>query len=51
MSDITGIAIPLDVGGPLELGGVCVPGADIARLELLELLLSAEFVCLDGRSC
>ena len=36
----------MDVGRPLELCGVGVPGADVACLELLELLLGAKFVCL-----
>jgi len=31
----------MNVGGPLELGGVGVTGADIAGLQGFELLLSA----------
>lgn len=44
MPNITRIAVPLDIGGPLELGRVGVACAHVAGLEGLELLLSAEFV-------
>lgn len=47
MSNIACITIPLDVGGPFEFCGVGVAGADVAGLELLELLLRAKFVCLE----
>lgn len=49
MSYIARIAVAMDVGGPFVLCCVGVAGADVARLELLELLLGAEFVCLVGR--
>ena len=38
----------MDVGCPFEFCGVGVAGAYVARLELLELLLGAEFVGLLG---
>tara|TARA_R110002060_G_scaffold32222_1_gene42788 strand:- start:3563 stop:3730 length:168 start_codon:yes stop_codon:yes gene_type:complete len=44
MSNVTRIAVALDVGCPLELGGVGVPCSYIAGLQRLELLLRAEFV-------
>lgn len=44
MADVGSEAIAVDVGGPFEFRGVGVAGADIAGLELLELLLGAEFV-------
>lgn len=37
----------MDVGRPLELGGICVTGTDEAGLELLELLLGTELVGLE----
>ena len=45
MSDVGGVAVAVDIGGPFELCCVCVAGADVARLEGLELLLGAELVC------
>lgn len=36
----------MDVRGPFEFGRVCVPCANVPSLELLKLLLGAEFVCL-----
>jgi len=36
----------MDVAGPFVFGRVGVPGSDVAGLELLKLLLRAEFVCL-----
>ena len=44
MADVAGEAVASDVRGPLEAGGVGVAGADVARLELLQLLLRAELV-------
>lgn len=41
MPDVRGVAIAMDIGQPLELSRVGVPSANMARLELLELLLSA----------
>lgn len=38
----------MDVGGPFMFSRVGVAGADVSRLELLELLLCAEFVGLNG---
>lgn len=38
----------MDVGCPFEFCGVSVAGAYVAGLQLLELLLRAEFVCLFG---
>jgi hypothetical protein len=34
----------MNIGRPFELRGVGVAGADVACLELLKLLLGAEFV-------
>ncbi len=48
MADVASQAIAVDVGGPFELGRVGVAGAHVAGLELLELLLRAEFVGLRG---
>jgi len=45
MSYITRIAISLDIGCPFEFCRVGVPGAYVAGLQLLELLLGAEFIC------
>lgn len=42
--DIRRVAVAVDVRGPFVFGGVGVAGPDVARLELLELLLRAEFV-------
>ena len=36
----------MDVRRPFKLRGVCMPGADIAGLELLKLLLGAQFISL-----
>ena len=44
MPDVRGVGIAVNVGSPFELGGVCVAGAHVAGLKLLELLLGAEFV-------
>ncbi len=44
MSYIARIAVSVDVAGPFVLGGVGVSGTYVAGLELLELLLGAEFV-------
>lgn len=49
MSHITRITVSLDIGRPFEFRRVGVSGADVAGLELLELLLGAEFVGLGGR--
>lgn len=46
--DVGRVAVPCDVGGPFVFCRVGVAGADVARLELLELLGCAEFVCLLG---
>lgn len=44
MAEDGGQDIAVDVAGELELGSVGVTGADVAGLELLELLLGAELV-------
>lgn len=44
VSHVRGQAVPVDVAGPFELGCVGVPGADVAGLQLFELLLGAKFV-------
>lgn len=44
MSDVRRIAIAEDVGRPLVLRGVCVAGANIASLQSLEILESAQFI-------
>lgn len=49
MPDIAGQAVAVDVGGPFEFGSVGVAGPDVAGLELLQLLLGAEFVCLSRK--
>ena len=36
----------MDVGCPFKLRSVCMPGADIAGLKLLKLLLCAQFISL-----
>jgi len=46
--DVGRVAVAVDVGRPFVLCGVGVAGADVAGLELLELLLGAEFVGLGG---
>ena len=48
MADVAGVRVAMDVAGPLELGRVRVARADVARLELFQLLLGAEFVGLEG---
>lgn len=48
MSNVRGVAVASDVGGPFEAGYVRVAGADVARLELFELLGCAQFVGLRG---
>ncbi len=50
MADIARVAIPMNIRGPFKLGGIRVPCPYVARLELFELLLGAEFIGLDG-SC
>lgn len=42
--DIGCVAIPVDVGEPFKLCRVGVPGPNVTRLQLLELLLSTKFV-------
>ena len=44
MAEVGSEAVAVDVGCPFEFRGVGVAGADVAGLELLELLLGAEFV-------
>ena len=44
MADVGRVRVAVDVGRPLELGGVGVARAHVAGLELLELLLRAELV-------
>lgn len=44
MPDIAGVAVAVQVRGPLVLGRVGVAGAHVAGLQLLELLLRAQFV-------
>lgn len=34
----------MNVGSPLEFGGICMTSSDEASLELLELLLGTEFI-------
>lgn len=41
MADIAGVAVAVDVCGPLEGCGVGVAGTDVAGLEGFELLLGA----------
>jgi len=48
VSNVRSVAVAVNVGRPLELCGVGVSGADVARLEGFELLLGAEFVGLEG---
>ena len=48
MPNIGSVAVSVDVGCPFEFCGVGVAGAYVAGLELLELLLRAEFVGLVG---
>lgn len=52
MSDVRGVAVTDDVGGPLVLSRVGVTRADVAGLQGLEVLEGAELVghlvgCLD----
>jgi hypothetical protein len=42
-----GVRVAHDVGRPLVLGRVGVPGANVFVLQRFELLLGAEFVGLD----
>lgn len=44
MSNVASIAVSRNVRRPFKLRRVCVTGADVAGLKLLELLLCAEFV-------
>ena len=44
MADVGSTAVALDVGQPLVLGRVGVTGADVAGLQGLEVLESAELV-------
>lgn len=44
MSNVACQAIPVNIGGPFELRRVGVAGADVAGLQLFELLLRTEFV-------
>lgn len=44
MADVGSTAVALDVGQPLVLGRVGVTGADMAGLQRLEVLESAELV-------
>ena len=44
MTDVTSVTVAMHVGRPFELGRVGVSGADVAGLELLQLLLGAQFV-------
>lgn len=46
MPDIRRITVALDVAGPLELGRVGMSSSNVSRLELLQLLLRTELVCL-----
>lgn len=46
MANVGSVAVARDVGGPFEFRDVGVAGADVARLELFELLGCAQFVCL-----
>lgn len=47
MADDAGLGVAVDVGLPLPGRGVWVAGADVFRLQALELLLRAELVGLD----
>jgi len=41
MTNVRRIAVAMDVGGPLEFGGISVSGTDVAGLKGFELLLGA----------
>jgi hypothetical protein len=43
-----GVGVAHDVGRPLVLGRIGVPGADVFVLQRFKLLLGAEFVGLEG---
>ena len=47
MCDVGRVRVAGDVRGPLEDASVCVAGASIAGLKLLELLLLSKFVRLE----
>lgn len=49
MSNIGCVAVPGNVAGPLELARIGVASSHVAGLELLQLLLRAEFVGLNIR--
>ncbi len=51
MADVAGVAVTLYVRRPLELCRVCMAGAYMPGLELLELLLCAELVGLMRVDC
>lgn len=40
MPQIAGITVSVLVDEPLELGGVCVPGTNVFRLEMLQLTVN-----------
>ncbi len=46
MSNIACVAVSLNIRGPFELCGIGMTSSYISGLELLELLLGTEFVCL-----
>ena len=50
MANVGCVAITVDVGSPFEFRGICVARPYIASLELLQLLLSTEFVGLEQES-
>lgn len=51
VSDVRGVAVADDVGGPLVLGRVGVARADVAGLQGLEVLEGAELVSHFGWLC
>jgi hypothetical protein len=50
MSNVRSKAIAGDIACPFEFRGIGVTSSNIAGLELLELLLGAKFIGLDGIS-
>lgn len=48
MPDIRRERVAVDIRGPFVFRRIGVPGADVSCLELLELLLRAELVGLEG---
>lgn len=46
MTNIRRITVPVDIARPLEPRSICMPCTYISSLELLQLLLCSELVCL-----